>query len=114
MTYNDVKVAENNMMVARRKYHEAVYDFLNQSLTEAGFAGKTVIVKETGEKGFLQVSESGIGGIFTPFEIKFYPLKKDGNVSQVARRIHGLYSFNILSDRCVKHLQSVFEVAEKE
>ena len=109
MTFNDVKEAEQKYKDAKREYSLSVYDFLAQCLVDAGMSNKTVRVKKDGKIGVLRVEESSYG---CPFEIKFYPLKKDGGVSQMSRGVYDLYISHLFSEKAVAHLKAVFEVVE--
>lgn len=111
MTFNDVKEAKQKYEDSKKEYHIAVYDFLTQCLVDAGMSNKTVRVKKDGKKGVLRVEEGSYG---RPFEIKFYPLKKDGGVSQMSRGVYDLYSSHLFSDKAVAHLKSLFEVVEDD
>lgn len=112
MTFNDVKEAKQKYEDSKKEYHVAVYDFLAQCLVDAGMSNKTVRVKKDGKKGVLRVESTD--GWFSPFSIKFYPLKKDGGISQMSRGVSDLYSSSVLSDKGVSVLKSLFEVVEDD
>lgn len=112
MTFNAVKEAKQKYEDSKKEYHTAVYDFLAQCLVDAGMSNKTVRVKKDGKKGVLRVEPKD--SWFFPPRIMFYPLEKDGGISQMSRGVSDLYSSSVLSDRGVPVLKSLFEVVEDD
>lgn len=105
-TFEEVEEAkikrENSVKDFRSKYE----NYLMTCLCNAGLAHNKVRVKKNGDIGVLRVEENR-GSISYPYEIKFYPLKKDGEVSLKSRYVSEFWGWKIKS--LVEELQKTFE-----
>lgn len=78
VSYEELEEAKRNHIEARKEFFQKHENFLITCLCNAGFANKKVRVKQTGVVGVLRVENSSFGSYSYPYEIKFYPLKKNG------------------------------------
>ena len=105
-SYDEMFEAKRQAEESVRKYKQAYKNFLITCLCKAGFAKKRVRFKKLNLEGVLQVEEKSY---FSPYEIKFYPVKKDGGLSQKSR-YHGNYH----DEGLVAELTENFEVVGDE
>lgn len=104
----ELRELTNNFIEAKRVYTGEYLKKLKELLKESGLEGKTVCDLEHGKnKGVLKVEPSN----YSPAEINFYPLKKDGQVSSVRKGY--FFVFSSYSDEyIISELQKRFEVTE--
>lgn len=104
----EARLRANGAIIEFRLRHK---NFLITCLCEVGFANKTVRVKKTGDTGVLTVEEKGYTS-FYPYEIKFYPFKKNGDISLKSRY---LSQFNQMhGDTMIQELLNCFELVGDE
>lgn len=103
-TYNEMMEANKEAEESVKKYKQAYKNFLITCLCEAGFAKKIVRHKRLGCEGTLEIEEKSY---FRPYEIKFFPLRKDQGVS-LKSKFYGLTNDKTL----VQELTEMFELVE--
>ena len=106
VSYEEMRDAKIEAEQSAKKYKQAYKNFLITCLCEVGFAKKRVRHKRSGCEGILTVEEKSY---FAPYEIKFYPVKKDGGIS-LKPKYHGYYHDNSL----VEELKENFELVGDE
>lgn len=102
VSYEEMKEASRQAEESAKKYKQAYKNFLITCLCEAGFAKKIVRHKKTGCEGVLEIEEKSY---WRPYEIKFFPVKKDGGIS-LKSKFYGLTNDNSL----VHDLTEMFEL----
>lgn len=105
-SYEDMKEVKEQYNEALSRYKQSYKNFLITCLCEVGFAKKKVREKRTGSVGFLEVREKSY---FTPYEIKFYPLKKNGETS-----LNSKYFGYLQNERLAQDLTDLFELVGDE
>lgn len=104
-TFEELEKYEQEREEAIVDYHFKYIDYLRSCLRITGLTSK-VRVKETKDVGVLRIEENR-GSIAFPFEIKFYPIKKNGEVSLKSRYVNKFLSWRI--KELVSELQKAFE-----
>ena len=114
-------VSYREMMETRERTNRALQEnnrkyknFLITCLCEAGFENsKKVRIKTTGAVGVLEVEDKQYlyGGFPRPYEIKFYPETKSGEISKKSRYIP-LSQYR--EEDLVKQLTNLFELVGDE
>lgn len=104
ITYEEMVKVKQEAAESEKKYRQAYKNFLITCLCEAGFAKKIVRHKKSGCEGILEIEERSY---HRPYEIKFFPVKKNGGISLKAK-FCGLTSDN----RLVQDLTDLFELVE--
>ena len=107
VTYAEVEEAEHKKKKASVDYAYKLIDYLSTCLQNAGFLNVRVRVKETGVVGVLRVEENH-GSTLYPYEIKFYPAKKDGNISLNSRSVSKFWGWHLKN--MPEMLRDLFEV----
>lgn len=106
VTYEQVTEARQKFKDSRIEYQRKYREFLDSVLEEAGFKNKLVYVHSLEMKGqFLVCDESSD---LRPWEIKFHPLTRSGEVSMKSRYVRDFCSWN--EDTLVEQLLKVAEV----
>ena len=108
VTYDEVEEAKKRKEEAVRDYNSKHKDYLFTCLRNAGFIGVRVRVKETKVVGVLRVEENH-GSLLYPYEIKFYPVKKDGNISLNSRSVPKFWGWHLKT--MAESLRDLFEIA---
>ena len=101
------------VLEAKKKKDKANFDFLwkykNYLITclcNAGLVKVIVRNKNTNDKGVPRVEENK-GSLLYPYEIKFYPIRKDGGVSLKAKYIPNFWQYK--TAEIFTSLQNSFE-----
>lgn len=108
VTYDEVEEAKKRKEEAVRNYTSKHKDYLFTCLCNAGFLGVRVRAKETKVVGVLRVAENH-GSLLYPYEIKFYPVKKDGNISLNSRGVPKFWGWQLKT--MPEMLRELFEIA---
>ena len=108
VTYDEVEEAKKRKEEAVRSYTSKHKDYLFTCLRNAGFLGVRVRAKETKVVGVLRVAENH-GSLLYPYEIKFYPVKKDGNISLNSRGVPKFWGWQLKT--MPEMLIELFEIA---
>lgn len=101
-SYEEVLEARKEVETYSKKYRQAYKNFLITCLCKAGFAKKRVRHKKLNIIGVLEVGEKSY---WSPYEIKFFPVRKDGGISLKAK-----YYGYTHEDRMVEDLTEIFEI----
>lgn len=106
VTYEEMNDARGEFQEARTKFSLKYHDFLTTAIENAGFLNKIVQIKDTGVRGQFKVSSN----ISTrqPWEIKFHPLTKSGEVSMKSKYLHNFYSWK--EDELTEQMLKIAEV----
>ena len=102
VSFEEMRESQIAVEQANNEYKRLYKNFLITCLCKSGFAKKKVRHKKTGIVGVLVVESRTY---YRPYEIKFYPIRKDGMVSLKAK-YHGCYSDKTL----VEELKWNFEL----
>lgn len=81
-TYEELEECKERKNQAIEAHQKAMKNYLLTCIDKAGMYNK-VKIKNTDVVGVLKVVTTA--NLMYPYEIKFYPLKKDGEVSQNSR-----------------------------
>ena len=103
-TYEEMVEVMQEAEESEKKYKQAYKNFLITCLCEAGFAKKIVRHKKSGCEGILEIKDRSY---YRPYEIKFFPVKKNGGIS-LKSKFYGLTRDN----RLVQDLTDLFELVE--
>ena len=106
VTYEEMNQARDAFSKARQEFSSKYYDFLRTALEEAGVHNKLVQIKDTKLVGVFKISESISSR--QPWEIKFYPMTKNGTVSMKSKYLNNFCSW--YENTIVKQLQEIAEV----
>lgn len=106
-TLEEVLEAKLNRENAIKDYRIKVKNYLITCLCDTKFSNVRVRVKKTGDVGELRVVENRDSPIY-PYEVKFFPVKKDGNISLKSKYIPNLYGWHLT--KTDKMLQDIFEI----
>ena len=104
VSYEEMMEARKQSEESAKKYKQAYKNFLITCLCEAGFAKKIVRHKKYGWEGILEITEKTY---WRPYEIKFFPLKKNGGISAKSK-FYGLVN----DETFVRDLTDIFELVE--
>lgn len=107
----ELREAKDKMDVGLRNFNNLYEGYLTTCICNAGFADKLVRNKKTGAVGKLSIEYKGFSHLEYPYpsEIKFYPLKKNGEASRKAQYVY----LSPYSTRCslTEQLLKNFEIA---
>ena len=108
-SYEEMIEAKQKAEEAKKQFHWRHKDYLITCLCNVGFAKSKVRVKKTGDIGVLVVEEKGYLSTH-PYEIKFYPFTKSGDLSKKSRYVA---QFNQMHEKdIIRELQNCFEKVE--
>lgn len=108
-TLEEVLEAKLNRENAIKDYRIKVKNYLITCLCDTKFSNVRVRVKKTGDVGELRVVENyGSALTLYPYELKFFPVKKDGNISLKSKNVPNLYGWHLT--KTDKMLQDIFEI----
>ena len=108
-SYEEMIEAKQKAEEAKKQYYWRHKDYLITCLCNVGFAKSKVRVKKTDDIGVLVVEEKHFMSI-QPYEIKFYPFKKNGDLSLKSKYVA---NFNQFFDRDItQELLNCFEKVE--
>lgn len=102
VSYEEMKEANKEAEESAKKYRQAYKNFLITCLCESGFAKKLVRHKKLNIVGILDITEKTY---WRPYEIKFFPVKKNGGIS-AKPKYYGL----VHDERFVQDLTEIFEL----
>lgn len=106
VSYEEMKEARRQAEESSKKYKQAYKNFLITCLCEAGFAKKIVRHKKLNITGVLEITDKTY---WRPYEVKFFPVKKDGGISAKSK-YYGLVN----DESYVKDLTEIFELVGDE
>ena len=109
-SYEEMVEARQKAEEAKKQFHWRHKDYLITCLCEVGFAKSAVRVKHTGDTGVLVVEEKGFLST-QPYEIKFYPFKKNGDLSLKPRYVGRFNQFH--EKDMIQELLNCFEKVEE-
>lgn len=107
VSLKELKKAEQKMTEVVRDYHNKHRNYLLTCLCETGLANAIVRVKQTGDIGVLRVKEN-CGSKICPYIVRFYPVRKDGNISLNHRYVPNFFTW--LTEDMTKLLKDTFEI----
>ena len=106
-------ISYEEVIEAKEKKEEAFKDFIFKyknylitCLCNTGLINVIVCVKQTGDRGVLRVEENS-GSINQPYKIKFYPCKKNGEISLKSKYVASFFDWRM--KELLSNLQAVFE-----
>lgn len=105
-TYEEVKEAKQKAEEAVKDSNRKYKDYLITCLCTTGLVNVIVRVKESDTRGILIVEENNSSALY-PYEVKFYPIRKDGGVSLKSKYVAGFWGW-IIKD-LLKMLTDTFE-----
>lgn len=106
VTYKEMNQARDEFSTARQEFNRKYYDFLKTALEEAGFLNKLVRIKDKDLTGQFKISDSPSSR--QPWEIKFYPLTKSGEVSMKSKYLNNFNSWK--ENELVEQMLKIAEV----
>ena len=109
VSFEELEQAKKDRDMVIAEYGLKHKNYLLTCLSESGLDNARVRVKKTGVNGRLIVKENH-GSLLYPYEIKFYPIKKDGSVSLIPKFVPNFYGWSSKTMR--KMLNEVFEIEE--
>lgn len=110
VSYEEVAEAQHKAEEAKKEFLWKHKNFLITCLCKVGFADKRVRVKKTGDMGVLRVEEYNSLSFLHPYELRFYPIKKNGEISLKSRYVNGFFSFR--EKDTIQQLLDIFELVE--
>ena len=109
ITYEEMIDARSDFEGARMTFYQKYHDFLKGCIEKAGFTNKLVQLKDSTIRGQFKIAQN----ISTrqPWEIKFYPLTKNGEVSMRSKYLPRFYSWqeNTLTEQLISLAEVVVE-----
>ena len=110
VTYEEMNQARRDFEDARKEFNLKYLDFLKGCIENAGFTNKLVQLKDSTIRGVFRVDS--YSSTYQPWEIKFYPLTKSGEVSMKSKFLHNFYSWkeDELTEQMLKIADVVGEV----
>lgn len=106
VSYEEMMASKQNLRVVEENFRTTYKNFLVTCLCEMGFWNKRVRFKKTGVEGLLLINERTY---YKPYEIKFYPFIKNGNISKSPR-----YFLYCSDESIIKDLTEAFELVGDE
>lgn len=91
-TYEDVLRAQVERDEALKRYSDKCEKYLISCLRNAGLDNVLVISKSTKCVGVLRVEKCS-SSVY-PYEVKFYPITKSGNISMKSKGVPRFYGFS--------------------
>ena len=109
-SYEDLEIAKTAKEAADKYFHNTYKNYLITCLCNAGLAKKKVRVIKTGDVGVLEIEK---GSYYNDvYEIKFYPIRKDGGVSLKSKYVNGLSTWKV--ENYPTLLPTLFEIVGDE
>ena len=106
-TIEEVEEARQKKINAEKDFHIKYKNYLWTCLCDVDMANTKVRLKNTDIVGVLRV-EKDVGSLTYPYDIKFFPLKKNGEVSLKSKYVPRLF---IIQDRYKREvLRELFEI----
>lgn len=106
VTYEEMNLARENYATARQEFSLQYLRFLTTVLEKAGVLDKLVKIKGKDLTGQFKVADTNASR--QPWEIRFYPLTKNGEISLRSKYLNGFYSWK--EDTLVEQLKNICEM----
>lgn len=106
VTFEEMNQARDKYRVARQEFSLQYLRYLTTVLENAEVLDKLVKIKGKDLTGQFKVADTNSSS--QPWEIKFYPLTKNGEISLRSKYLNGFYSWK--EDTLVEQLKNIAEV----
>lgn len=110
VTFEEMIQAREELGVARQNFSLKYHAFLVTVLNKAGFLNKLVQIKGSDLRGQFRITTTMSSRY--PWEIKFHPLTKSGEVSMKSKYLTNFYNWN--ENTLTEQLLKIAEVVGDE